>query len=53
MALVSDKPRSATVKADSYCDIYLLQRDAFERVTRAYPDFRHHIEAVVNARMTG
>jgi voltage-gated potassium channel len=50
MALVSDNPRNATVKATSYCDIYLLQKDSFERVTSAYPDFKKHIEETMHAR---
>lgn len=50
MALVNDNPRNATVKASSYCDIYLLQRDSFDRVTKSYPDFKKHIEEIVTAR---
>lgn len=50
MALVSDNPRNATVKASTYCDIYLLQKDSFDRVTSAYPDFKRHIEEIVHAR---
>ena len=50
MALVSDKPRNATVKASTYCDIYLLQKDSFDRVTKSYPDFKRHIEEIVSTR---
>ncbi|MCC6277760.1 MAG: cyclic nucleotide-binding domain-containing protein [Oligoflexia bacterium] len=50
MALVSEQPRSATAKANTFCDVYKLQRDAFERVTKLYPEFRHHVEEVVQKR---
>jgi hypothetical protein len=50
MALVSDQPRSATARATTYCDVYILHRPAFERVTSAYPHFREHIQELVNNR---
>lgn len=50
MALISDTPRNATVRATGYCDIYLLQKDSFERVTNAYPKFKKHIEEIVLSR---
>lgn len=50
MALISDRPRTATVKAGSFCDVYVLHREAFDRVTGAYPEFRHHIEEVMKER---
>lgn len=50
MALISDKPRSATVRALTYCDLYVLERESFERVTKAYPHFRDHLLEVVSKR---
>lgn len=50
MALISDTNRNATVRATTYCDIYLLQKDSFERVTNAYPKFKRHIEEIVRTR---
>jgi Cyclic nucleotide-binding domain/Ion channel len=50
MALVSDIPRSATARANTYCDLYLLHKSAFEEVTRVYPEFKKHIEDVVQRR---
>lgn len=52
MALISDKPRNATVRAASFCDIYVLQRQSFERVVAAYPNFRSHLEEIVQSRLT-
>lgn len=50
MALISDKPRSATAKSHTFSDVYVLERAAFERVTSAYPEFRHHVEEIMNQR---
>jgi hypothetical protein len=50
MALISDQPRSATAKASTFCDIYLLQREAFDRVTAAYPQFETHLQEIVRDR---
>lgn len=50
MALLSDKPRNATVKATSYCDIYLLHKEAFNNAISLYPEFREHLEETHQAR---
>lgn len=50
MALISDSPRTATVRATTFCDLYCLPRDSFQRVTAAYPEFRRHVEEVMHAR---
>lgn len=50
MALVSSKTRTATVRATTFCDVYLLHRAAFDRVSTAYPEFRKHLEEVMNDR---
>ncbi|MEZ0391651.1 MAG: cyclic nucleotide-binding domain-containing protein [Pseudobdellovibrionaceae bacterium] len=50
MALISDRPRTATAKAHTFCDIYTLDRQAFDRVTTAYPEFRTHVEDVMKDR---
>lgn len=50
MALLSDKPRNATVKASSYCDIYLLHKAAFQNAIGMYPEFRQHLEETNQSR---
>jgi voltage-gated potassium channel len=50
MAILSDKPRSATAMAGTFCDVYLLHKDAFQRVINSYPEFRQHIEETIKAR---
>ncbi len=52
LALLSDKPRSATAIAVTYCDVYRLSKDDFEHVTNAYPQFRDHIHEVAGSRRT-
>lgn len=37
MALVFDEPRSATARAQDYCDLYQLDRDAFQRLLAVHP----------------
>lgn len=49
-ALLSSKPRNATVRAKSYCDLYMLNRDAFARVMECYPTFKTHMEKVAAER---
>lgn len=50
MALLSDKPRSATAKCLTFCDIYSLPRESFKKVLESYPEFGHHMDEVVKAR---
>lgn len=50
MALISDKPRTATVRAAGYCDLYALSKESFDRVTKAYPSFLEHIHEVMRRR---
>lgn len=52
IALISDKPRGATAKADSFCDVYMLEREAFDRVVNSYPTFRHHLEEIMHQRQS-
>lgn len=50
MALLSDRPRNATAKAVSFCDIYVLPRESFFNVLTSYPEFGTHIQDVIKAR---
>jgi voltage-gated potassium channel len=50
IALISDKPRTATVRAKTYCDLYVLPKEAFNRVISAYPEFKKQLEIVMNER---
>ena len=50
MALVLDQTRSATVRALGYCDLYRLERDAFNAIMRRHPSFADHIRAMTAER---
>lgn len=44
IALFLNQPRTASIQAETYCDIYRLDKDAFERVMERYPRFASKIE---------
>ncbi len=50
MALISDRTRSATAKAKTFCDVYMLEKSAFDRVTATHPHFREHVEEIMSQR---
>lgn len=52
MALLNEKPRNATVKARSFCSLYLLHKRDFVHVIEAYPEFRSHLTSAVNQRQS-
>jgi voltage-gated potassium channel len=50
MALLDHAPRNATIRATDYCDLFVLEREAFESILNRYPDFARHIQATAAAR---
>jgi voltage-gated potassium channel len=50
MALLDHAPRNATVRASDYCDLFVLEREAFEPILERYPDFAHHIRTTAAVR---
>lgn len=50
MALVSSRPRSATAIASTFCDVYALPKLAFTEVANAYPEFKTHLEEMIEQR---
>lgn len=50
MAMILNQPRSATAIANSFCDIYVLKREAFDRVVQFHPEFAKHLKEVAQAR---
>ncbi|HMK37747.1 MAG TPA: cyclic nucleotide-binding domain-containing protein [Bacteroidota bacterium] len=45
IALLEHRPRSASVRAATYCDLYRLDKESFERVIAKFPEFAAHIGA--------
>jgi len=51
IALLHDRPRSATVRSVGYSDLYMLDRDAFKRALVRYPDFADHVARLSEERL--
>lgn len=43
IALLEHCPRSASVRAATYCDLYRLDKESFDRVIARFPEFAAHI----------
>jgi voltage-gated potassium channel len=50
VALLSDAPRTASVRAVEYCDVHRLDRDLFERILDSYPEVGAEIRATARER---
>ncbi|WP_157638028.1 ion transporter [Flexithrix dorotheae] len=50
IALFMDTPRTATIKATTYCDIYKLRKREFDKVISSYPKIGENIEKSVRER---
>jgi hypothetical protein len=51
IALLTDQPRSASVQATTYCDLYILEKDIFLYLLERYPEIGNHIREVARRRM--
>ncbi len=50
MALFDDSLRSASVKAASFCDLYTLEKENFEKVLKHHPDFAKKVREMAAKR---
>jgi voltage-gated potassium channel len=50
LALLLQRPRSATVRAVDYCDLYSLDKATFEIIVSCFPDFAAHIKEEAERR---
>ncbi|PKL75907.1 MAG: hypothetical protein CVV27_12950 [Candidatus Melainabacteria bacterium HGW-Melainabacteria-1] len=50
MALLLDQPRSATVRGDSYCQCYALDRGTFEHIAGQHPAFFERLQKLAAQR---
>ena len=51
LALLHQQRRTATVRAVGYCDLYLLDQEAFDRTLTLHPDFAKEIRRISEERM--
>ncbi len=50
IALIKNQPRNASIKAVSYCSLYTISRDAFNRATMKYPEFAEALSEQIEER---
>jgi voltage-gated potassium channel len=50
IALLQDKPRSASAKSVGYCDLYRLDRADFNHILEQHPKFAEHIQTIAEQR---
>jgi hypothetical protein len=50
MALLSERPRTATVKAGDYCDLFFLEKSVFTKTLQEYPEFQAEIQRFAQER---
>lgn len=50
LALLTRQPRSASIRALDYCDLYTLDRDRFEEVLALFPAFADEVRRTAAAR---
>lgn len=50
MALVANVPRTATVKARSFCNLYRLDRNTYEKIISDFPEIADQIEEKAKSR---
>jgi voltage-gated potassium channel len=50
MALVLDRPRNATVRAMTYCDLYQLDKGIFDEILARHPEFSQYLQELVDKR---
>lgn len=50
MALLLNRPRTASVRSVGYSDLYMLDKETFDRIISHYPQFASHIEHMTRER---
>eukprot|EP00761_Pharyngomonas_kirbyi_P014756 gb/GECH01014786.1/.p1 GENE.gb/GECH01014786.1/~~gb/GECH01014786.1/.p1 ORF type:complete len:809 (+),score=184.27 gb/GECH01014786.1/:1-2427(+) len=51
IALVFDLERTASVRAGTYCDLFVLEKGDFDEIMRQYPDEARHIQEQAEERL--
>lgn len=50
ISLLLSTPRTATIRALEFCDLYQLNKDQFDHVIDRYPEFKHSIQMLAEER---
>lgn len=50
IALISDRPRTATARAHGFCEVYQLRKESFLQVVNSHPHFRDHLHQTMQSR---
>ena len=50
IALLFQRPRTASIRAIDFCDMYSLDKETFERVLTYFPDFAAHVREEAERR---
>jgi len=50
ISLLLSMPRTATIKAAGFCDLYRLEKDQFDVVVEQYPEFKRSIRVLAEKR---
>ena len=50
IALLMETPRTASIKALDYCDLYYLDKDTFKSIIHHYPDFAAYVDKLIKER---
>ena len=49
-SLMKEQPRNATVRAISFCNIYSLNKENFDKLLKKFPQFKKELELTVEVR---
>ncbi|MBI3394424.1 MAG: ion transporter, partial [Spirochaetia bacterium] len=50
IALLMSSPRTASIRAVDYCDLYALEKDTFQHILRDFPDFSVQVREFARKR---
>ncbi|MBF0143156.1 MAG: ion transporter [Magnetococcales bacterium] len=50
VAVLKDTPRSATIQAITYCDVFVLSQDDLKRVLASHPDLQRSLDQTLRER---
>lgn len=53
IALLTDQPRMASVRAITYCDLYILEKNVFDTLLQKYPVIGNHMKEIGLQRLKG